>query len=785
MRIKKIHIIKYGPINDLDLDIGPGLQIIRGRNETGKTLAIEAVIKMLLEGKTRDFDDIDRVIEQPEGYILFEDKNGTEQKVNIKSGLAKHMDLGGLDLRNIFIIRDSDLTLRDECGYYKNITDKLTGLQLEKIDTLMSAVQDFGRLVKPSSDARLANSMKYGKIDSLRSQALSFEQEGREYLKYSGEEKLDYLELEQVNTRQKINNTRERIKTAEKINEWDKFKKYNTSLEQLKKQWKTYIEYRDFDQDNYEKLSGLIINIDSTGGKISEAARDQEKNTRQRTKLEEKLVKVQGKLDILEAKKRDIDRLRSDLEIYSRRKAEEVREPERFSRIITVILLLLAPLSFPAVYIPTQNIFYSFILPVLLLIAGIVIFVVNRSGIKADRFAAEGSLLENEFKKIGFKIKNLDDVMPLMAEFEDSFREVLGERNSLSDHIRLMEMEEKRISEILSDGTRDRKSLQLEMDEVMAGLDIKDIKEFNTRRKIKNRAVSEIMAIAKTLRDVSDTGPDDHGLKEDPEDITGEMDNIINRWEEKIAASKPQGDPPSGEDKKIGHRQLEDMRLKLEELEQKENDLNLKLEDHRKTLNDFQRRFAAMDLSRYLDNFIEFDITNLERLREASDLAENFINLIDHQYNTSVEAIKIFESIKNREETKISDLFKRLEISEIFRDITEDKYTDVKFDSQAGKVIVIDGYGKELPAENLSKGAYDQLFLSIRIAISEEILGDGNGFFIIDDAFLSSDSGRLARQFKVLKRLADRGWSIVYFSVKDEVAGLSEEFTKNKIIEMS
>ena len=98
MRIKKIHIIKYGPISGLDLDIGPGLQIIMGKNEAGKTLTIEAVIKMLLEGKTRDFDDIDRVSEDPEGYILFEDSSGKEQKINIKNGLSKHMDLGGLDL---------------------------------------------------------------------------------------------------------------------------------------------------------------------------------------------------------------------------------------------------------------------------------------------------------------------------------------------------------------------------------------------------------------------------------------------------------------------------------------------------------------------------------------------------------------------------------------------------------------------------------------------------------------------------------------------------------------
>ena len=146
--------------------------------------------------------------------------------------------------------------------------------------------------------------------------------------------------------------------------------------------------------------------------------------------------------------------------------------------------------------------------------------------------------------------------------------------------------------------------------------------------------------------------------------------------------------------------------------------------------------------------------------------------------------MKIFEDIKDREETKISDLFERLGVSELFGEITDGKYVEVKFDSQAQEVIVIDEYDGELPAENLSKGAYDQLFLAIRIAISEEILGEGSGFFIIDDAFLSSDRHRLEKQFEILKKLADRGWSIIYFSVKDEIAQLSRGFTENKIIEI-
>jgi len=44
--------------------------VVRGRNEAGKTLTIDAVIKMLLRGRTRDYGDVDRVEGDPEGFIL-------------------------------------------------------------------------------------------------------------------------------------------------------------------------------------------------------------------------------------------------------------------------------------------------------------------------------------------------------------------------------------------------------------------------------------------------------------------------------------------------------------------------------------------------------------------------------------------------------------------------------------------------------------------------------------------------------------------------------------------
>ena len=784
MKIKKIHITKYGPISGLDLDIGPGLQVISGKNEAGKTLTIDAVIKMLLQGKTRDFEDVNRVDEDPEGFILFEDSGGVERKVNIKNGLAKYMDLGGLDLRNIFIIRDSDLSLRNECGYYKNITDKLTGLQLEKIDTVMALIKDHGRLKNPSSSAGLSDNKDYGKIASLLSEAKTFEAESREYLKSSKKENYGYLEFDQIKARQEILDLKGKIKITDRILEWKRYKKLIADIDKLKKQWKIYFEFEEFNQKNYDKVSELILGIDSSIEKLSGLGRKQEKDRSRRSKLEKELSGIQTRSDLLELRKRDIDRLGSDLEIYNRRKAEEVREPGRFLRIMTIVLLVLSPLSFPAVYLPTANVGISFILPVILLSAGFLIFFRDRTGTGARRLITNERLLENEFKKIGFKIKKLDEVLPEIAIFEDRYEAMCRDRDSMKDQIRLMKMEDGRILDEINDITGEKRSSELRLEEIFGNLEIKNIEGFREKRRNKNKIGAGIMSAIRTLQDIFPLQDGLYAFDGDIENIAGEMSAMIGRWEEDIEELRPAGDPPDGKDFDLDPKRLEDLREKMERLEEKENSLGIMLEEHKNNLNNFQRRFIGLDLARYIDNYNRVNINSLERLEETAQIADSFIRLINSQYETALEALKIFEDIKDREETKISDLFERLGVSELFREITDGKYVEVRFDSQAQEVKVIDEYDGVLPAQNLSKGAYDQLFMAIRIAISEEILGSGSGFFIIDDAFLSSDRYRLRKQFEILKKLADRGWSIIYFSVKDEITQLSGEFTKNEIIEI-
>ncbi len=59
--------------------------------------------------------------------------------------------------------------------------------------------------------------------------------------------------------------------------------------------------------------------------------------------------------------------------------------------------------------------------------------------------------------------------------------------------------------------------------------------------------------------------------------------------------------------------------------------------------------------------------------------------------------------------------------------------------------------GESFEVNNLSRGARDQLYLAVRVALGQKLLEGSPGFFIMDDTFLSADENRLKIQTGLLK----------------------------------
>ena len=785
MRIKKISISRYGPLSNLELDPGDGIQIICGKNEAGKTLTIDAVVKMMLKGRVKDFEYIDRVAEDPEGYIILEDDKKNEIKLSIKKGLSEYLNLGSIDLRNIFIIRNSDLTIKEKGDYFKNITDKLTGLQSERLDKILVLLKEYGKLTAARSDASLSNNKEHKKIASIRDTALSFKNDAASYIEEARNKKSDFLELDLLKLKQNISDTKKEIELQEGASRKERYDKLSGAIENLKDSCRDYKEVRKYTRKQYNDIQSTRLEIDSLKKETSSLGGKLEKISEKKDSLNEEARKVKSEIAPLKEKQGEIKKIRMDLDIYNSRRGEELKSSnKRIYFILMFATLAFIPVSFVIVYPIIKSIYPSFIIPGIFLVF-FIIFVSKFLGInkRETKFEKGWSNIIGDFRSLGFSVNDLDEVTVEIGKFNDNYSIICEQKNNLDNDLKVLEMSEKETKEMLNKLDDREAEVEGEIDDIFNDFNVNSVDEFSEKLELKNKLESEIIVDVRSI--VSDLGSE--ASLEDSDDferVAEGLDDYISKWDGNIKDLKPENIDEPDEGLIFDSDRLDELKEKLKDYEEKKENLNFELEGHKSSLNNFERRFSDLGLNNFIDDYNSIKLGSLDKLSEAMDAVDYFLEKVGQEYSIAIESIKIFEEIRMEEAAKISDLFNRLNASDYFKDITNGRYSKVEFDSASQTVAVVDKSGKVLDASKLSKGAYDQLFLAIRIALSEKILGSEKGFFIMDDAFLTSDKNRLENQFKILKSLCSSGWSILYFTVKEEVRKLASKYSKNKVIVM-
>ena len=219
-----------------------------------------------------------------------------------------------------------------------------------------------------------------------------------------------------------------------------------------------------------------------------------------------------------------------------------------------------------------------------------------------------------------------------------------------------------------------------------------------------------------------------------------------------------------------------------EELEGKESDFEDKNNKLRDQLRDIERKANAGIVQ--LEGEYLHCATSVD-LQAIRDKVLEFVVEVERQKERALTAIRIFEELEREEEEKVASLFgEDSPISKHFSEITGGAYDRVEFVfDEERKVQVRRKDGSMLDVAKLSGGAYDQLYLSIRLALGEKLLG-GKGFFIMDDPFIKADKERLQRQLDILKRISESGWQIIYFTAKDEVRDALQQDIKGGKVDL-
>ncbi|MDY6820982.1 MAG: AAA family ATPase, partial [Deferribacterota bacterium] len=439
MIIEEFSIQRYGPIKGLTIRDLQKFNLFFGLNESGKTLTIDAIVKLLTgSNKVKYFESIDRVSEKPEGYLIIKCEKSISNKNNsniIKlpdmGSLTKHKDLTDHELRNIFIIRDSDLTITKEDEFYTNITDKLTGLNTKYISIIKEKLLNIGKLT-PSGEFR---DKKGEKLNSrIKNANLLLERDIKELEKYSSDNNLFDIEEKKVSKKEEHDEIEQKIKELEyaRLREmYEKTKKAFERVNYLLAKLKNLEIYNDNIMQLWIEYEKNIALLNETKAKLIEELRDHKKKLDETTAILDNLGK---EMRILEEKKKDIDdNIKFEIKSYNEEK-NNFTIKKRLDSFITYTLIISSIIS--AISIVGIILKDSLIIQILLIIFLLISFA---CGFFKFRLIKEKAKLETKFNDINTKLskyslggKKIDDIRANIERFDEIYRQKYDEIGTLT-----------------------------------------------------------------------------------------------------------------------------------------------------------------------------------------------------------------------------------------------------------------------------------------------------------------------------------------------------------------
>ena len=754
--------MRYGPLPNTGRISLHNFNLFFGRNEDGKTLTIDALVKLLLQRNIKDFERIDRVEESPEGYVIVEDDKGKEVKLPEKGNLTRVVDLTPSECRNIFIIRNSDLSIAREGEFYTTVTDRLTGLRTEVLSKIKEILRENGKIT-PSGMFR---DIKDEKLKTRIEEAENLIEEIDTRFEEIERENFDELEEEYVRYREEINGVRQQIESLEDARKREKYEKGKEALTKFKDALEKSKDLEIYNEDNEQLWRDCERDIQTYNGEKEKLLTELKRNEKEFKEISEKLSKKEVVFQVLDERKKKLDdEVKPELRNYERKRGGLALQEgkSKFFTSVGIISAVLLGLSLLGVLVSPSLLFY--ILAVLFSISTVI------SGIFKFQFVRDKAWLAEVFERIKlttskFELgaENIEGILSNIQKFDEEYRKNADEIQAIK---RRKEKLEDKIKELqgktIPSKEKKIEDAQEKINEIRRKSGEESFQEYTQKLKLKQGYEKSIGEQGGILRNIF-------------EGKSKALEDNISFWNEEI------GNLEKYTDKAKNIKYNENITSELKDKEQSLKGELGKIEDtmssFKKKMEDVER--SANEISR-LEEYL-YCKTSVD-LVAIKDKLEGFINENESNKDNVLGVMGIFEEIEKEEKEKVSELFdKDSSISRYFNEITSGLYEDVSFNQKIGKIEVKRKDGAILEAEKLSGGAYDQLYLSIRLALGEKLLKGKKGFFIMDDPFVKADPDRLQRQIEMLKRISEWGWQVIYFSAKGEIKDVLKKSIDNGAI---
>jgi exonuclease SbcC len=750
MRIKELFIRRYGPLRDKTYTLCDRFNLFHGKNEDGKTLTIDALVKLLLGRNIKNFRLIDRVEENPEGYVIVEDDEGREIKLPEKGTLSTVVDLTPSECRNIFIIRNSDLAIPHEGEFYMDVTDRLLGLRTEEIFKIKEALRDMGRI----TPGGMFRDVKGEKLKTRIENAEALMEQTADLIEETREEKYEGLEEEAVCHRDKLDDVNQRLAELEEARKREQYEKGERACRGLRDALGELATMRAYNAESERLWRECNRDLMRLEGEKRGLEKEIEREKAELKSVEAGLDERTRAFQILEETKGRVDNeIRQELAYYRSRCEKLVARSKTIDIVSKTwrICTLLFIVSLLGIIVKQSMLFL--VLAGSFLACALVLWIIK------FRFVRYGATLASDFERIRLRLSSFElsaqTIEGILANIQRFDLEYRGASDQLQDLRRRKETGEARIDELVVGRTRDIDEKMREAEDRIDGIR-QESKEGSlegyTEGFIKKQQLEKLLGEYESIL-TSHFGVVHEDLEEN-----------LAHWEKQIAALD------GYRERSTGIQYSEDG---VAELVKEKQNLEGRLENIEGQMDIFQRKMT--EIERKANNLLRLDkehlhcktLVDLEGVRQRLGA---FLDGNETNRSNALRATRIFEDIEREEKERVSDLFdSESPLSDYFNDITGGLYEEVTFNQAIGKMEVKREDRVTLSPEKLSGGAYDQLYLTVRLALGERLLRGKPGFFIMDDPFIKADSHRLVRQVDVLKRVSSLGWQIMYFSAKEEI----------------
>ena len=188
--------------------------------------------------------------------------------------------------------------------------------------------------------------------------------------------------------------------------------------------------------------------------------------------------------------------------------------------------------------------------------------------------------------------------------------------------------------------------------------------------------------------------------------------------------------------------------------------------------------FFNSDYEEEYDKDSLYYFTNIEE--ELESLEEQYKDLQDETLSINI-AREMLEKAYEKMKNNVSPIFTE-KLSKNISKITNDKYNNIYLNDEKGLIVELEN-GNYISAERLSIGTIDQLYLSLRLSMLDEI-SEEKVPIILDEAFAYYDKKRLENILKYLANEFSDRQVIILTCTKREKAVLEENQINFNFIEL-